>query len=166
MINWINLEELADYLQVSRAYLYKEVQAGQIPAVKLGRSWRFDRDAIDRWLKGQESTASNFPWSAALDDFITTLKDYFGDRFLAVWLYGSWAREEARPDSDVDLMIVLKDIKDFDQDFNSIIELAYEVTFASDRAVTFSCTLVDEAKYLTSHEPLLLNVRKEGRRAA
>jgi predicted nucleotidyltransferase len=31
----------------------------------------------------------------------------FGDRLLAVLAYGSWARSQARPDSDVDLLVVL-----------------------------------------------------------
>lgn len=46
----LTIEELADYLKISKSTLYKLAQEGRIPAQKVGKHWRFRRAAIDRWL--------------------------------------------------------------------------------------------------------------------
>jgi excisionase family DNA binding protein len=46
----MTIDELAEYLQVSKSSLYKLVQTGQIPGQKVGKHWRFRRHTIDRWL--------------------------------------------------------------------------------------------------------------------
>ena len=47
----MTIEQLADYLQIAKSTLYKLAQEGRIPAQKVGKHWRFHRDAIDGWLK-------------------------------------------------------------------------------------------------------------------
>jgi excisionase family DNA binding protein len=49
--NVLTIEELAIYLKISKSTLYKLVREGKIPAQKVGRHWRFRRQAIDRWLE-------------------------------------------------------------------------------------------------------------------
>ena len=44
--------ELAAYLKVPKSTIYKLAQEGQLVAQKVGRHWRFHRDAVDRWLTG------------------------------------------------------------------------------------------------------------------
>ncbi len=44
-------DEVKRYLRLNRSTLYKFVQEGKIPAVKVGRQWRFDLSEIDGWLK-------------------------------------------------------------------------------------------------------------------
>ncbi|MEW6102688.1 MAG: helix-turn-helix domain-containing protein [bacterium] len=52
MINeLLTTDELASYLKVHEMTLYKLLQAGEIPAVKIGRTWRFEKRAINEWLK-------------------------------------------------------------------------------------------------------------------
>ena len=43
--------EVAAYLRVTETTVYKLAQAGEIPAVKVGRNWRFRRDLIDEWFE-------------------------------------------------------------------------------------------------------------------
>ncbi|MGH7926425.1 MAG: helix-turn-helix domain-containing protein, partial [Candidatus Binatia bacterium] len=57
MAEWLTLDELAAYLKRGRSTLYKMARNGQIPASKIGRSWRFDRAAIDEWLRQQSPQA-------------------------------------------------------------------------------------------------------------
>jgi len=45
------IEDLADYLKISKSTLYKLAQNGVLPGIKVGRHWRFHRDAVDEWLK-------------------------------------------------------------------------------------------------------------------
>jgi excisionase family DNA binding protein len=47
----LTIDELADYLRISRSTLYKLAQEGRIPCQKVGRHWRFRKQAIDRWLE-------------------------------------------------------------------------------------------------------------------
>ncbi|OIP92897.1 MAG: DNA-binding protein [Syntrophobacterales bacterium CG_4_8_14_3_um_filter_58_8] len=47
----LTIQELAAYLKIPKSTLYKLVREGKIPAQKIGRHWRFRKEAIDRWLE-------------------------------------------------------------------------------------------------------------------
>jgi excisionase family DNA binding protein len=50
----LTAEELARYLGFNRNWIYRQAEAGELPGVKLGKSWRFKRfkrSVIDRWLE-------------------------------------------------------------------------------------------------------------------
>jgi excisionase family DNA binding protein len=47
----LTIEDLSDYLKISKSTLYKLVREGSIPCRKIGRHWRFRKEAIDRWLE-------------------------------------------------------------------------------------------------------------------
>jgi excisionase family DNA binding protein len=51
----LTLEELANYLRVTEKTIYRLLDKRSIPATKVGRQWRFDKAAIDSWLR-QNST--------------------------------------------------------------------------------------------------------------
>jgi excisionase family DNA binding protein len=44
------IDELAEYLKISKSTLYKLAQGGALPGQKVGKHWRFHKDAIDDWL--------------------------------------------------------------------------------------------------------------------
>jgi len=54
----LTIEELAEYLKISRSTLYKLAQDGSLPGAKIGKRWRFHKDAIDNWL-GQHPDRKN-----------------------------------------------------------------------------------------------------------
>ncbi len=47
---WLTIEEIAEYLQVSREKLYKLCQRGKMPASKIGGQWRFKKEVVDQWM--------------------------------------------------------------------------------------------------------------------
>lgn len=47
----LSIDELSRYLKISKSTLYKLAQVGSLPGQKVGKHWRFHRDAIDEWLK-------------------------------------------------------------------------------------------------------------------
>jgi excisionase family DNA binding protein len=51
--------ELAGYLKIPKSTLYKLVRSGSIPCLKVGKHWRFHRDAIDLWLKQSGKSNGN-----------------------------------------------------------------------------------------------------------
>ena len=46
----MTIDELAEYLQVSKSSLYKLSQDGKVPGQKVGKHWRFHRETVDQWL--------------------------------------------------------------------------------------------------------------------
>jgi excisionase family DNA binding protein len=49
-MNYLNLNELADYIKVSKSTAYKWCSNGQIPYIKTGKLLLFKKDTIDLWL--------------------------------------------------------------------------------------------------------------------
>lgn len=49
----MTIDDLAEYLQVSKSSLYKLAQEGRVPGQKVGRHWRFSKEAVDAWLKAK-----------------------------------------------------------------------------------------------------------------
>ncbi len=45
--------EVLEYLQVNLRTIYRLIKAGKIPAVRVGRQWRFRKHDLDAWLEGQ-----------------------------------------------------------------------------------------------------------------
>src|SRR5213596_2756313 len=54
---FLTTEEVLEYLQVNLRTVYRLIKAGKIPAVRVGRQWRFRKRDIDRWLDTQRTHA-------------------------------------------------------------------------------------------------------------
>lgn len=50
---FLTTEEVLEYLQVNLRTIYRLIKAGKIPAVRVGRQWRFRKRDIDAWLDSQ-----------------------------------------------------------------------------------------------------------------
>ncbi len=62
----MSINELSEYLKVSRSTLDKLVQHGRVPGQKVGRHWRFRRETIDRWLDAVVADRQRGWFSSAL----------------------------------------------------------------------------------------------------
>ena len=58
---FLTTEEVLEYLQVNLRTVYRLIKAGKIPAVRVGRQWRFRKRDIDTWLDSQRPTAAERP---------------------------------------------------------------------------------------------------------
>ena len=56
---FLTTEEVLEYLQVNLRTVYRLIKAGKIPAVRVGRQWRFRKRDIDAWLDSQRSRSSD-----------------------------------------------------------------------------------------------------------
>ncbi len=43
-------KELAKYLRLHEITICKHAAEGNIPGIRIGNAWRFDKEAIDRWI--------------------------------------------------------------------------------------------------------------------
>ncbi len=50
---FLTTEEVLEYLQVNLRTVYRLIKAGRIPAVRVGRQWRFRKGDLDAWLDNQ-----------------------------------------------------------------------------------------------------------------
>jgi excisionase family DNA binding protein len=55
---FLTTEEVLEYLHVNLRTVYRLIKAGTIPAVRVGRQWRFRRSDLDAWLAGQQAHGS------------------------------------------------------------------------------------------------------------
>jgi excisionase family DNA binding protein len=56
--SFLTTEEVLEYLQVNLRTVYRLIKAGKIPAVRVGRQWRFRKRDIDAWLETQRPRGS------------------------------------------------------------------------------------------------------------
>jgi excisionase family DNA binding protein len=58
---FLTTEEVLEYLQVNLRTVYRLIKAGKIPAVRVGRQWRFRKRDIDAWLDSQRARGATGP---------------------------------------------------------------------------------------------------------
>jgi excisionase family DNA binding protein len=47
---YLNVDELAEYIKLSKSTIYKGTMSHRIPHIKAGKKLLFNQDAIDQWL--------------------------------------------------------------------------------------------------------------------
>ena len=62
---FLTTEEVLEYLQVNLRTVYRLIKAGKIPAVRVGRQWRFRKRDIDAWLDSQRTQSGGGAAAAA-----------------------------------------------------------------------------------------------------
>lgn len=99
-------------------------------------------------------------WQAALRQFADEVRALYGPRLQQVRLYGSRARGDSEPVSDVDVLVVLDEIEDFWAEFHTISPLASRASLA--HAVVISALPVSSRELAEGQTGLLANARREG----
>ena len=57
----LTTEQLLAYLHLNLKTVYRLIKAGKLPAVRVGRQWRFKKRDIDAWLRRSDSPAQSHP---------------------------------------------------------------------------------------------------------
>ena len=91
------------------------------------------------------------------------LEHLYGERLLGVYLFGSFARAEATPESDVDILIVLDEVKDYGREIDHTGHLISELSL--DYEVSISRVFVSSSAWQHRDSPFLSNLRKQARAA-
>jgi predicted nucleotidyltransferase len=84
----------------------------------------------------------------------------YGTRLSRLVLFGSQARGDAMPGSDIDVLVVLRGPVLPGQEIARTGAVAAELSLQYD--IVISCAFVSAERYLTESSPLLMNVRREG----
>lgn len=81
---------------------------GKLSRIAKERGVSLNQVCLDLLRKGLSLRDEDEGLTKSLDDIIHTLSLHFKDDLIGVVLFGSYATGEATPDSDIDLLIVLK----------------------------------------------------------
>ncbi|HLB29031.1 MAG TPA: HEPN domain-containing protein [Dehalococcoidia bacterium] len=109
-------------------------------------------------------TSSNItqasPWTV-LEAFRRSLRQTYGERLKALVLFGSLARGEWTPESDIDVAVLLDDACDAKKERESIRALARAVC-PEWEALLLQPIVMREEDFRRGHAPLFFNIRREG----
>jgi len=83
-----------------------------------------------------------------------------GDQLEAMYLYGSQARGDAQPNSDIDVLAVMRGEFDYDALIDRTSEIVSELSLQHD--VVISRVFTSRDHFERARTPFLLNVRREG----
>ncbi len=99
-----------------------------------------------------------------LPEIIEFIKNWFNTHYseqvVKIILYGSQARGEAKPDSDIDLLIVMKYAFNYSDEIERTSEVIQELSLKYDTVI--SRAFVSEQRFNQEKSPFILNVHREG----
>jgi len=88
------------------------------------------------------------------------LEDIYGERLRGVYLYGSAARDQLTPDSDIDIAIILDDIKSRFEEHERTSQLGSDVSLEENTLVTF--LFISEADFREGLFTIHRMIKREG----
>ena len=58
---FLTTEEVLAYLRITPRTVYRLIRSGELPALRIGRQWRFRRTDLDAWLERQRTLPAQSP---------------------------------------------------------------------------------------------------------
>ena len=95
-----------------------------------------------------------------LEKLKSGLKQMYGEQFKEAYLFGSYARGDNDPDSDIDILIVLSDFEKYGAELNRTSKLIGSLSL--DYGTTLSVVFTRQREWQMDKLPLLLNIHAEG----
>ena len=83
----------------------------------------------------------------------------YGERLRGVYLFGSYARDEAHEESDVDVLIVLDRVDNYSREIDTTSELTSALSL--ERAISLSRVFATEEQWRTGQTNFFQNLREE-----
>ncbi len=132
---------------------------------RLGLARYNDRE--NRVIIGTQQAATietSNPVNVHVTSIVTELRQrleaLYGPRLVKMILYGSQARGDAEPGSDIDVLVVLRGLVRPGEEITRTSDIRLDVSLEHNTVV--SCAYVSNSRYQTERSPFLLNVRREG----
>ncbi len=88
------------------------------------------------------------------------LKKLYGEQLDKIILFGSQARGDARPDSDIDILIVLKNSFNYSQESDRI--SIFIADLCLEYNVLISCAFATDEQFHQDNNGFFRNIRQEG----
>ena len=161
-IDFLNAKQAAIYLQINEKTLYRLIREARMPAMKLGREWRFKKTLLDEWLvQGmKEEPGPTESIRNLLRELRGDLAEVYGERLRGIYLYGSAARGEMRKGSDIDVAVILDRFQNRWEELQKMSRHRAEISLR--HGMTISLHLMAEQDWQGGKSPLIENIRREG----
>lgn len=91
---------------------------------------------------------------------VADLRELYGERLVGVVLYGSQARGDAHPDSDVDLAVILDQVASPWEELRRMDDILWRHTL--DSGITISATPISRSTWAESSRPLVRSAKADG----
>ena len=107
-----------------------------------------------------ENVVKDFQKREILFEIRRELNNVLGEDLDQIILYGSYARGDARPDSDLDVLVVINGEVDTTRLMRQTSELISRISLEND--IVISRAFISRERYLNEGSPFILNIRREG----
>lgn len=115
--------------------------------------------ADDTWL----SVKSDEDLQEIIRELRRRLASSYGDRLRGLYVYGSYARGDARAGSDLDVLVILDEVKSYWDEIQRTSADNADLSLQHDLSI--STIFTSEDRWQSGASPFLRNVREEGRAA-
>ena len=95
-----------------------------------------------------------------LNQLKVLIRNHYGSKFKYLILYGSYARGTYNPESDIDIMVVIKDIHSPYKEIDTLTDLKTDLMLENDIFISTNPTSIEQ--FENSKQLFYRNVRKEG----
>ena len=94
-----------------------------------------------------------------LKELRASLEELYGENLVGMRLFGSYARRQATPDSDVDVLLVLREIDDYGTEVRRVSDLLSRASL--EHGKTIAPVFVDATRFAAASDPFMANVARE-----
>ena len=94
-----------------------------------------------------------------LKELRSALEDLYGANLVGIRLFGSYARRQATPDSDVDVLLVLRQVGDYGTEVRRVSDVLSRVSLKYGK--TIAPVFVDADRFSAASDPFMANVARE-----
>ena len=94
-----------------------------------------------------------------LKELRSALDDLYGANLVGIHLFGSYARRQATPDSDVDVLLVLREVGDYGTEVRRVSDLLSRLSLECGK--TIAPVFVDAARFSAAADPFMAIVARE-----
>lgn len=84
---------------------------------------------------------------------------HYGNRLRGMYLFGSYSRNEAGPESDVDVLVVLDDFTRYGEEVDATAQIVGDLSL--EHTISINIVFVRQADWQKNETPFLKNVHEE-----
>ena len=95
--SYLTARDVQELIRVDRSTIYRMAESGRLPAIKVGRQWRFPADAIDEFLGGPSNGTQGGRTPSHAQDVADLFADLYGVMVIVTDITGNPITDDQQP---------------------------------------------------------------------